>query len=75
MCLDKNDLYVDLNRGDGICMYFDIETKLCTIYKKRPIICRVDDLYEEYFIEKISKSDYLKLNYEACSRLKKKKEE
>lgn len=36
MNLDKSDLYSDLNRGDGICKYFDEQTHLCSIYDERP---------------------------------------
>ena len=34
-----------LNRGDGICKHFDPHHLLCTIYEKRPLICRVDEGY------------------------------
>ena len=33
MNLNKSDLYDDLNRGDGVCKYFDEVSKLCSIQK------------------------------------------
>ena len=42
MNLDKSDLYSDLNRGDGICKYFDEQTHLCSIYDERPEKCNID---------------------------------
>lgn len=31
-----------LDRGDGICRCYQIETKLCTIDETRPLICQVE---------------------------------
>ena len=71
MNLKKSDIYSDLDRGDGVCKYFDMETKLCSIYINRPDKCNVDKTYEVYFKNKISLEEYYQLNYEACSELKK----
>lgn len=71
MNLSESQLYCDLDRGDGICRYFDCETKLCNIYADRPDKCNVDKLYELYFKEIMAKEEYYKLNYEACKKLKK----
>ena len=71
MNLDKSSIYDDLNRGDGICVYFNEKTKLCTIYDNRPDKCNVDKIYELLYSDKLSKEDYYKLNYEACKKLKK----
>ena len=49
MNLDKSDLYSDLNRGDGICKYFDEQTHLCSIYDSRPEKCNRDKSYERLF--------------------------
>jgi len=32
-----------LPQTDGVCDHFDRQTKLCSIYEDRPLICRVDD--------------------------------
>lgn len=33
------------DRGDGVCIY--LSGNLCSIYKDRPEICRVDYMYEK----------------------------
>ncbi len=65
--LDKSELYIDLDRGDGVCKYLD--GNLCSIYDDRPLLCRVDDSYWKYFKEKFTLEEYYKLNYEVCRRL------
>ena len=67
--MDRSDLYKDLDRGDGVCKY--LKQNICSIYNKRPIICRVDESYYSFFKEQISLEDYYKLNYDACNKLKK----
>ena len=71
MNLNKSQIYEDLDRGDGICIYFDINSKLCTIYDERPEKCSVDKTYERFFKDKMTLEEYYQLNYEACNELKK----
>ena len=71
-CQNLNEYYLDLDRGDGVCRYFNEKTRLCDIYEKRPIKCRVDDFYDMYLKHTISKEDYYKMNYDACNLLKNK---
>lgn len=66
--LGWSDLYQELDRGDGVCKY--LSGNLCSIYKDRPLLCRVDESYEVFFKEIMSRETYDKLNYEACERLK-----
>lgn len=66
--LKLSSIYRDLDRGDGVCKYLD--GNLCSIYLKRPLICRVDESYELLYKEKISLDEYYQLNYEACKKLK-----
>lgn len=70
MNLRMSELYSDLDRGDGICTYFDMHTKLCTIYYERPEKCNVDKVYERYYKDKMSREQYYELNYEICKQLK-----
>ena len=70
MNLNKNKIYSHLDRGDGICFYFDKSKNLCKIYENRPLICRVDKVYEKFFESKYSKEKYYKLNKEDCKKLK-----
>lgn len=69
--LDKSELYKELDRGDGVCIY--LEGNNCSIYDERPLLCRVDESYYSYFKEQYSLNEYYRLNYEACNRLKRKR--
>lgn len=66
--LSKSDLYAFLNRGDGICKY--LKGNLCSIYKNRPLLCRVDESYYAYFQDKYTIDEYYRINYEGCIKLK-----
>lgn len=59
-----------LDRGDGVCKYYDDTNKACTIYDFRPEFCRVDKMYKLYK-DKMTWDEYLKLNYESCEELRK----
>lgn len=61
-----------LNRGDGVCQYFNEENNLCSIYENRPLICRVDDYYQAHFSQMISWDDFVQLNMEICHSLQNK---
>ena len=63
------ELMKDLDRGDGTCIYFDEKTRLCTIYEHRPLICRVDEGYEAFFSQQMTREEYEQLNYAACRAL------
>lgn len=54
----------------GVCKY--LSGNLGSIYKDRPLLCRVDDSYEAFFKGSVSRETYARLNYEACKRLKQK---
>lgn len=65
--LDKSDIYKALDRGDGVCKY--LMENSCSIYKDRPLLCRVDKCYDIYFKEQYTKAEYYKLNYDVCKKL------
>lgn len=71
-CTQLNDssIYHELDRGDGICKFFDEKTGLCTIYQNRPLLCNVDEAYEKYFKCHMAREEYYRLNYETCRKLK-----
>lgn len=71
MNLNMSDLYSDLNRGDGMCKYFDEASKLCSIYEHRPDKCNVDKMYDILYKSEMSKEQYYELNYNVCELLKK----
>lgn len=70
--LSESSVYSKLDRGDGICKFFDEELSLCSIYQQRPLLCNVDKSYEMCFKRSMSKEEYYQLNYEACRKLKEK---
>lgn len=70
--LNKSELYAELDRGDGVCKY--LKGKLCSIYEKRPLLCRVDECYHKFFSEKMSLEEYYELNENECKKLKKMEE-
>lgn len=59
-----------LDRNDGVCKFLNMETKLCEIYNKRPIICNVDKYYEKYLSTLCSKHNYYEANYSVCKEMK-----
>lgn len=69
--ISKNDIYKELDRGDGLCKYYSESKKECMIYDDRPLICRVDDYYQANFALQIDIDTYYKLNYESCEKCRK----
>ncbi len=65
--LDCSELYKDLDRGDGVCRY--LKDNLCSIYEDRPLLCRVEESYNEVFSEVYTKEEYYRLNEEACRNI------
>lgn len=65
--LDKSDLYRELDRGDGTCIY--LKDDLCSVYTSRPLLCRVDECYDIFFKSIMTKDEYELKNYEQCKLL------
>lgn len=57
-----------LDRGDSVCRYFNEETNLCNIYDDRPIVCRVQDYYQQYLSDKIKWIDFVEINQAICQK-------
>ena len=66
----SNQLYKYLANEAGVCINFDTRTNLCKIYQDRPVICRVDEFYNNYLSQTMSHEEYYELNYAACKILK-----
>ncbi|MFW2150399.1 YkgJ family cysteine cluster protein [Acinetobacter gyllenbergii] len=64
-----SELTAYLDRGDGVCHYYDLDTRLCGIYENRPEICRVDDYYKKYLKERYVWDDFIDLNLIVCKQL------
>lgn len=60
-----------LDRGDGVCKYFDLEAKTCRKYESRPKICRVDEMYDLMYSDAYSWSEFVELNLSVCDALEK----
>lgn len=63
--LDESELYQEIDRGDGVCKF--LTDNLCSIYDKRPLLCRVDESYELFFKSKMTKDEYDRMNYRGAS--------
>lgn len=63
--------FFKLNRGDGICRYFNDDTNLCSIYENRPIVCRIEDYYRKYLSELYKWDDFVAINLKVCDTLQK----
>ncbi len=62
-------IYSELDNGKGVCKF--LNGNICSIYKNRPLLCRVDECFEVYFKGIMTKEEYYRLNYEVCKKLKK----
>ncbi len=62
------DLILELDSGDGVCKYLNRDLNLCSIYDKRPDICRHEWVYENIFKSSMSIEDYEQMLNELCSK-------
>lgn len=65
--LSKETAYLD--RGDGICKYFNTKNSLCSIYESRPEICRINSQYKKHYKKIYSWSDFVEINIQVCKAL------
>jgi hypothetical protein len=65
--LSEETIYLD--RGDGVCRYFDDNQNTCTIYENRPDICNVRVMYEQRYQHQMNWSEFTKQNKLACDAL------
>lgn len=65
--LNLSPLYRELDRGDGVCRYLD--GNLCSIYEARPLLCRVDECFDLFYQNMISKEEFYRLNHEICKKI------
>jgi hypothetical protein len=59
----------DLDRGDLVCKHLNKDNK-CDIYDNRPLICNTDRLYEALYKDIMTKDEWVKINQDACRKLK-----
>lgn len=53
---------------DGTCKFLG-EDNLCMIYDKRPPICNVAWVYENFFKDKVSEAEFYARTQDACDKL------
>jgi Fe-S-cluster containining protein len=58
-----------LDRGDGVCKYYDEKRKECKIYDSRPEICNVTKLYKRYK-DKMTWEEWVNENKRCCQVLR-----
>lgn len=68
-----SELYNNLDDGTGTCIYLD--GNKCSIYSDRPLFCRIDECYELYFKDSMTKEEYYRLNHEICEKLKRRSDQ
>ena len=62
------ELLAEYDNGNGVCKYL-IGNK-CSVYEKRPLICKVDDFYDMYLSDQMSREEFYRQNHNACVLLK-----
>ena len=68
--LQMSELYKELDRGDGVCKFLD--GNLCSIYQTRPLLCRIDESYDYFFKDSMTRDEFYRANLQVCSELKRK---
>lgn len=58
-----------LQNEDNICKHFNEHTKKCKIYKSRPLICNIDEMYAQVFCRQMSKKEFYLANLKVCYEL------
>lgn len=58
-----------LDRGDGVCKYFDDSQNTCTIYETRPEICNVRVMYEKHYRKQFNWSEFVVVNQKSCEAI------
>lgn len=67
-CQNISKILPEFDLGNGTCKYYDPDTKLCTIYEDRPLVCRVKD-YWLLNDTGLSWKEWCDLNYQVCQKL------
>lgn len=70
--IGNSEIYKNLDNGHGVCKY--LVGNLCSIYNKRPLLCRIDETYNQIFYKLMDIEMYYNLNKIECKKLKKMEE-
>ncbi|HIP14003.1 MAG TPA: YkgJ family cysteine cluster protein [Sulfurimonas autotrophica] len=55
--------------GNGVCKHFNIQNNSCDIYKNRPSICKVAEIYELSYSKYFTKNEFFIENAKVCNSL------
>lgn len=61
------ELLKQYDLGNGTCSNLKKDNK-CKIYTSRPLVCRIDDMYNEVFQQDYEKLFFYKLNAKICNQ-------
>lgn len=65
--IDRIPSLADFDPGTGVCIH--LHGNLCDIYDTRPLVCRVDAMYDNYFHSFYTREEYYQLNLKGCASL------
>ncbi|WP_386697645.1 YkgJ family cysteine cluster protein [Lonepinella sp. MS14436] len=66
--VNRSEQTAFLDRGDGICHHFDLETNLCNIYSDRPLVCRVEEYYKQHLSHIYEWNEFVEMNLTICEQ-------
>ncbi len=72
LCCKQAGLISQLTRfvnKSGECRFLDQDTNRCQIYTIRPVICNVQIMYEIYFKDQMTETEYILQNLQVCYEL------
>jgi Fe-S-cluster containining protein len=58
-------LLLEFQVDDGTCMHLTGDN-CCDIYASRPIFCRVDEMYDQFFASEMTREAFYATNKELC---------
>ncbi len=67
---EDSEIRTALDSGDGTCRYFDRESRLCTIYDSRPLICNNERYYAECLKDSITREEFDAILSEYCEKIR-----
>lgn len=63
--------FLEAYNQNGVCTH--LKNSICEIYEQRPLLCRIDEAYEEIFSTYMIKNQYYLTNALACNKLQQEK--
>ncbi len=56
------------DRGNGTCIHYRTGIG-CAVYDQRPVVCRIDDGYQVFASDHMSRTEYYGCNAQVCNQL------